>query len=79
LTVLELVEVILAKMGKAQLVPAIHNTATGEIQQQWLSCEKARRVLGWTPTASLDEGLTETIAWYTRYLETAWDTPLLAS
>jgi dTDP-D-glucose 4,6-dehydratase len=25
-------------------------------------------VLGWQPTATMDEGLAETIAWYTAYL-----------
>ena len=68
-TVLELVDTILGLMGKRQLLPAIHNTATGEIKQQWLCCEKAHRVLGWTATVGLEEGLTETIAWYTQYLE----------
>ncbi len=68
LTVFELVEKILSKMGKGHLLPQVHNTATGEIKHQWLDCTKARTVLGWEPTYTLDEGLEATIAWYTRYL-----------
>ena len=30
--------------------------------------DKARRVLGWTPRFTMDQGLRETIAWYTAAL-----------
>ena len=68
LTVFELVEKILSKMGKGHLLPNVQNTATGEIRHQWLDCTKARTDLGWRPTYTLDEGLEATIAWYTQYL-----------
>jgi CDP-glucose 4,6-dehydratase len=67
LSVLELVQKILALMG-SRLEPDIRNDATGEIRRQYLSSEKARRVLGWTPQFSLEDGLRRTIEWYRRSL-----------
>lgn len=78
LTVFELVTIILTKMEKTHLLPSVENTATGEIREQWLDCTKAHQRLAWHWKWSLDEGLTETIAWYTRYLEEAWLVPLSA-
>lgn len=36
----------------------------GEIPEQYVSREKAKRVLGWRPKIRLDEGLRQTIEWY---------------
>jgi CDP-glucose 4,6-dehydratase len=63
LSVLELVERVL-KLMSSDLKPVIRNEATSEIRQQYLSAEKARRVLGWKPMFTLDEGLKRTIPWY---------------
>jgi CDP-glucose 4,6-dehydratase len=68
LTVLELVGRILDVMG-SQLEPEVRNDATHEIQYQCLASGKARRVLGWTPLFTLDEGLTRTVPWYAEQLE----------
>ena len=68
-TVVELVERLLALM-RSDLEPEIRNEATNEIRHQYLSAEKARRVLGWQPTFSLDEGLRRTIDWYKAFLGT---------
>jgi len=69
-TVVELVERLLALMS-SDLKPEIRNEATNEIRHQYLSAEKARRVLGWQPTFSLDEGLRHTIDWYKGFLGTS--------
>ena len=61
--VLEITHKILERM-KSSLEPDVRAEARNEIQHQWLSAEKARKMLGWTPTFSLDEGLDRTIAWY---------------
>jgi CDP-glucose 4,6-dehydratase len=66
-TVLELVERILALMG-SDLDPDVRNEATHEIRHQYLSAAKARRVLDWQPLFTLKEGLRRTIAWYETFL-----------
>jgi CDP-glucose 4,6-dehydratase len=66
-TVLELVERIARLMGTS-LKPEIRNEATHEIHRQYLSAAKARRILGWSPTLTLDEGLDRTISWYRSFL-----------
>ncbi len=68
LTVLQMTRAILAAMDCEDVVPTILNAAHGEIQHQYLSSEKARRVLGWTPACGLEEGLKETVQWYRGYL-----------
>jgi CDP-glucose 4,6-dehydratase len=63
----ELVDRIIRAMG-ADLEPEVRNEAKHEIKHQYLSAEKARRVLGWRPLFTLDEGLSRTIAWYDEFL-----------
>ncbi len=65
--VLALTRKILARM-QVKLAPDVRSDAKHEIQHQWLSAAKARRVLGWTPEFTLDEGLDRTIAWYRDFL-----------
>ncbi len=67
--VLDLVRRIVERMGRPDLEPLVLGTATGEIPHQYLSAEKARRVLNWQPRYTLDEGLDETIAWYRAFFE----------
>jgi CDP-glucose 4,6-dehydratase len=69
-TVIDLVRRILALMG-SQLEPEIRDEASNEIREQFLSAEKARRVLGWKPLFSLEQGLDRTIAWYRAFLAAA--------
>ena len=65
-TVREIIERIL-KALKSDLRPDIKNEVTNEIRHQYLSAEKARRVLNWHPLFSLDEGLKKTIEWYRKF------------
>lgn len=67
LTVLDLVERILTLMD-SKLAPDVRNEAANEIRHQYLSAQKARTVLGWSPLFTLDEGLRRTIAWYREFL-----------
>lgn len=67
-TVREIVQRILNLMG-AGLEPVILNEASNEIRHQYLSAEKARRVLDWHPLFTLDSGLEKTIAWYEDFLK----------
>ncbi len=67
-TVLEMVKKIVSLSDHPQLEPIIQNIATNEIQNQYLSSEKATKVLGWKPQYTLEEGLRETIAWYKEVL-----------
>ena len=68
ITVLELVEKILAKM-KSTLKPEVQNQASNEVRHQFLSAERARTELNWKPMFTLDEGLEKTIAWYREALK----------
>jgi len=67
-TILEMVEEILKLMG-SDLAPEVKSQNKQEIRSQYLSGEKARRVLGWAPSHSMSDGLQATIQWYRHYLE----------
>lgn len=68
ITVIELVRRILSLMGLPNLKPIIKNEASNEIKHQYLSTEKAKKLLGWKPKYSLDDALKETIDWYAQQL-----------
>lgn len=67
LTVLELVAKLQEAAGTS-LEPDVQATATHEIDSQFLSAAKARKVLGWEPTMSVEEALAETVEWYRAHL-----------
>lgn len=69
-TVLDLVQMILRQMG-SNLTPDVRNEATNEIPHQYLSAEKARKMLNWKPGYTLEEGLKQAILWYRGYLGVA--------
>jgi len=62
-TVLEIVSKILRLMN-SNLEPQILNETSNEIRHQYLSAEKARRVLDWHPLYTLHDALSLTIDWY---------------
>ncbi|CCW35477.1 GDP-mannose 4,6-dehydratase [Chthonomonas calidirosea] len=65
-SVLQLVRKICQQIGSS-LEPVVLNETRNEIKHQYLSADKARRVLGWHPLFTLEEGLERTIAWYRRF------------
>jgi len=67
-TVLEITEMIQRLMGREDLEPEILDQARAEIRDQYLDSSKARSTLEWAHGYSLEEGLRETIEWYTDYL-----------
>ncbi len=65
-TVRKIVENVIRLMG-SNLKPEIFNEASNEIRHQYLSAEKARRMLNWKPLFNLDQGLALTIDWYKNF------------
>jgi CDP-glucose 4,6-dehydratase len=63
---LELVQRILSLMD-SNLQPEIRNEAINEIPHQYLSAQKARKLLNWKPLFTLDQGLRTTIEWYHKF------------
>jgi CDP-glucose 4,6-dehydratase len=63
-SVLKIVEILSELMGRSDLTPIIENTATLEIQAQYLNSKKIRQTIGWQPKYTLPEGLKQTIEWY---------------
>jgi CDP-glucose 4,6-dehydratase len=63
ITVIDLTRLILKLMGSS-LEPDVRNEASNEIRRQFLSANKARTVLGWTPQFTLEDGMRRTIEWY---------------
>jgi CDP-glucose 4,6-dehydratase len=67
ITVLDLVRKILGLMG-SPLAPDIRNETSDEIRHQYLSAERARKLLGWSPAFTINQGLQRTVAWYEEFL-----------
>lgn len=68
LSVLEITQKIQALMGRLDLAPVILDQARAEIRDQYLDSGKARRLLGWQPHYTIEQGLAETIGWYADFL-----------
>jgi len=66
-TVVGLVSLIQRLMGREDLAPIVLSEASNEIPHQYLDAQKARTRLGWKPKYTLEEGLKETIDWYTDF------------
>lgn len=66
LQVLELVELILKKL-KSPIKPKILGLPLNEVRDQYLSSKKAKTLLDWKPSFTLEEGIELTIKWYRDY------------
>jgi len=62
--VIEIVNLIRKIMKCDHIEATVLNQAKGEIRNQYLSSEKAKRALAWIPTYGLEKALKETIDWY---------------
>lgn len=69
-SVLELVDKIISIMGST-LDPDVRNAASNEIRIQYLDASKARNLLDWSPSFTLEAGLQATVHWYDRYFSQA--------
>ena len=67
LSVLDVVEKVLATLGRSDLKPIILNEANHEIPVQSLDSTKAKKLLGWKPQFGFDEGLKLTVDWYSQF------------
>jgi len=70
ISVLALVKKIIKISGRMNLAPKIlsKRKIKGEIDRQYLSSKKTKRMLAWQPKYNLDKGLKETFAWYAYFL-----------
>ena len=67
MTVLDLVRALHTAMDCTDIEPLVLGEARSEIPHQFLSAEKARRLLGWQPVYDVERGLRETIDWYREF------------
>ena len=70
ISVLKIVKKIVRVSGNTGFVPEIlgKGKLSGELDRQYLSSVKAKKVLGWSPKCTLEEGLKITYRWYKDYL-----------
>ena len=67
-SVMAVYKMIADTLGK-DIKPRILGEARNEIDRQYLSSEKVRKVLAWQPRYTLEQGLKETIDWYRKFLK----------
>ncbi len=65
---LDVVRTIVALSGHPEWEPIILNEVKHEIQDEYLSPDKAAAAIGWRPQYSLEAGLEEAMRWYRVYL-----------
>ena len=65
--VIEVVRQLIELSGNKHLKPVILNQAVHEIKAQYLSCRKARELLGWKHTTDLKKGLAKSYSWYREF------------
>jgi len=68
LSVLEVVDKV-SKVIDKKIEVKILDKAKNEIKDQYLSSEKAKKILGWEAKHSFEEGVKKTIDWYKDYFE----------
>lgn len=69
ISVKHLIERIVKLSGQKLHIEKLSEEREDEIDIAYVSSDKARRILGWEPKNSLDEGLGNTIAWYKGHIK----------
>ncbi len=67
ISVLDMTSSVLDVMDRKDHPVEILNEVEGEIKDQYLSIEKARSVLAWSPACSLKDALHETVSFYSKH------------
>lgn len=67
ISVRDLMQKLIDISEKDVKIQRIEDGRENEIKTQYVSWSKAKRILHWQPTCTLDEGLTRTVRWYQKY------------
>lgn len=69
---IEVIDIVrrLAELTAEPIEPLVNDNVRAEIPHMHLSSTKANDRLGWKPLFSLDEGLQQTVKWYSGYFKT---------
>ncbi len=67
-TVEEVIKMIIHISGKDVTIKRIPGGRNNEIIKQYVSSEKAKRLLAWKPQITLEKGLSKTLLWYQKNL-----------
>lgn len=68
MNVLQFLDLIREATGRTDIEPDVRGEATHEIQDQFLSAEKARHLLSWSPHMTMTEAVADTVDWYRSFL-----------
>ena len=63
-SVLDIARQVVRKMGKSEDRLSFTGDRPGQVFRHTVDASKAKRLLGWEPSVSFEEGLERTIAWY---------------
>jgi len=64
ISILEIAEAIVAKMGKPKSLISYIGDRPGQVFRHTADISKAKKVFGWTPKTSFSDGIDKTIEWY---------------
>jgi len=65
-TINELVQRLQEKLDKKRLKPIFKSSRQGDVRNSYASIEKAKRMLGYKPKFSLQEGINKLVEWFQR-------------